>query len=191
MKSRWNSSTKKKYCKKRLLLRLSFEKKAFLCSLDMRRWFHSFSWSPTKVKWLVLTSSVSDFLTPEHFVVMNSWHRLWTTHTHIWHWYPCLPRPQMKSLQCEQKVGCRKKVAMNLCELTWWTRRFIAPRRCFSAKPPSRSLNWRIGCDCSSWDAHCSSIFTCKRPWGSKSVWKIKSPMVNHGPITLFGRWGM
>jgi hypothetical protein len=28
-------------------------------------------------------------LTPAHLVVMNSWHRLCTTQTHIWHWYPC------------------------------------------------------------------------------------------------------
>ena len=33
-----------------------------------------------------ITSSASDFLTPWHFVVMNSWQRLWTTQTQIWHW---------------------------------------------------------------------------------------------------------
>ena len=35
-----------------------------------------------------LTSSFSSdlLLTPEHLVVMNSWHRLWTTHVQIWHW---------------------------------------------------------------------------------------------------------
>ena len=44
---------------------------------------------------------------------------------------------QMKSPQCEQKVGCLRKVAMNLCELTWCTFRFIAPLRCRVTKPPS------------------------------------------------------
>lgn len=47
---------------------------------------------------------------------------------------------QIKSRQWEQNVGCRKKVAMNLCPLTWWTRRRMAPRRRFN---PWRSLNSR------------------------------------------------
>ena len=44
---------------------------------------------------------------------------------------------QMKSPQCEQKVGCLRKVAMNLCELIWWTLRFMAPLLCLVTKPPS------------------------------------------------------
>ena len=79
---------------------------------------------------------------------------------------------QMKSPQWEQNVGCLRNVAMNLCELTWWTLRFMAPRRCLSLKPFSCSLNWRMGWDCSSWVAHCSSIFTWSWPWGSRSTWK-------------------
>jgi len=48
---------------------------------------------------------------------------------------------QMNSRQMEQNVGCLKNVAMNLCPLTWWTRRFRAPRRlCIG---PSFSLNIR------------------------------------------------
>lgn len=46
---------------------------------------------------------------------------------------------QMNSRQMEQNVGCLKNVAINLCPLTWWTRRFRAPRRlCIG---PSFSLN--------------------------------------------------
>ncbi len=37
----------------------------------------------------------------------------------LWHWYPCLPRPQMKSLQCAQNVGWRRNSDMNLCPVTW------------------------------------------------------------------------
>lgn len=37
----------------------------------------------------------------------------------------------MNSRQCEQKVGWRKNVAMNLWPFTWWTRLLIAPRRRF------------------------------------------------------------
>ena len=45
----------------------------------------------------------------------------------------------MNSRQMEQNVGCLKNVAMNLCPLTWCTRRFRAPRRlCIG---PSFSLN--------------------------------------------------
>ena len=44
---------------------------------------------------------------------------------------------QMKSPQCEQNVGCLRKVAMNLCELIWWTLRFMAPLLCLVTKPPS------------------------------------------------------
>lgn len=33
----------------------------------------------------------------------------------------------MNSLQWKQKVGCRRKVDMNLCPLTWWILRFTAP----------------------------------------------------------------
>lgn len=36
---------------------------------------------------------------------------------------------QINSRQCEQNVGWRRKVAINLCPLTWWTRRLMAPRR--------------------------------------------------------------
>lgn len=44
--------------------------------------------------------------------------------------YPCLPSPQMNSLQCPQKVGCLKNRAENLWLLTMWTfRRFMAPLR--------------------------------------------------------------
>lgn len=35
-----------------------------------------------------------------------------------WHWKPWIPKPQMKSLQWLQKVGCLKKRWMNLCSLT-------------------------------------------------------------------------
>ena len=52
----------------------------------------------------------------------------------------CMVLYQIKSLQWEQNVGCRKNVAMNLCPLTWWTRRRMAPRRRFK---PWRSLNSR------------------------------------------------
>ena len=35
----------------------------------------------------VLTSSSGTVsLTALHFVVTNSWQRLWTTHMHTWHW---------------------------------------------------------------------------------------------------------
>lgn len=47
---------------------------------------------------------------------------------------------QIKSRQCEQKVGCRRKVAMNLWPLTWCTLRRIAPRLRLK---PWRSLNSR------------------------------------------------
>lgn len=36
---------------------------------------------------------------------------------------------QMNSLQWKQKVGCRRKVDMNLCPLTWWILRLTAPFR--------------------------------------------------------------
>ena len=49
----------------------------------------------------------------------------------------------MNSLQWAQNVGCRRKVAMNLCPLIWCTFLRIAPRR--SLMPPSRSLNTLIG----------------------------------------------
>jgi len=63
-------------------------------------------------------------------------------------WCPVFPRKKMNaethqinSRQMEQNVGCLKYVAMNLCPLTWWTRRFRAPRRlCIG---PSFSLNIR------------------------------------------------
>ena len=55
---------------------------------------------------------------PGHWVMISSWHRLCTTQTHTWHWYPCFPTPQMKSLQWEQKVGCFRYTAMNLWPLT-------------------------------------------------------------------------
>ena len=45
----------------------------------------------------------------------------------------------MNSRHIEQKVGCRKNVAINLCPLTWWIRRLHALRRlCIT---PSFSLN--------------------------------------------------
>lgn len=47
---------------------------------------------------------------------------------------------QMNSRQWEQKVGCLRKVAMNLCPLTWCTRRRMAPRR---LAKPAPSLNSR------------------------------------------------
>lgn len=46
----------------------------------------------------------------------------------------------MNSLQWLQKVGWRRKVAMNLCPLTWCTRRRMAPRR---RANPAPSLNSR------------------------------------------------
>lgn len=48
----------------------------------------------------------------------------------------------MKSLQCEQKVGCFKMVAINLCSLTICTRRLTAPRLLFSR--PCLSVNSRV-----------------------------------------------
>lgn len=48
---------------------------------------------------------------------------------------------QMNSRQWEQKVGWRRKVAMNLCPLTWCTRRRMAPRR---RANPAPSLNSRV-----------------------------------------------
>jgi len=47
----------------------------------------------------------------------------------------------MKSLQCEQNVGCFKLVAINLCSFTIWTLRLTAPRRLLSS--PWRSVNSR------------------------------------------------
>lgn len=41
---------------------------------------------------------------------------------------------QMNSEQIEQNVGCRKKVAMNLCPLISYTRRTTAKRRCANAR---------------------------------------------------------
>lgn len=45
---------------------------------------------------------------------------------------------QINSRQWEQKVGWRRKVAINLCPFTWCTRRRMAPRRLLK---PCRSLN--------------------------------------------------
>ena len=46
------------------------------------------------------------------------------------HWNPCFPKPQMNSLQWEQKVGCLKNLKTNLCSLTSKTFFFLmAPFR--------------------------------------------------------------
>ena len=47
----------------------------------------------------------------------------------------CLPKPQMKSLQCAQNVGCLKKRATNLCPFAWWTFRCLIAYR----------IVWRVG----------------------------------------------
>ncbi len=54
---------------------------------------------------------------------------------------PCLPRPQINSLQWPQKVGWRKKRATNLCPLTMCTlRRFMAPWRCGASVRSTHSI---------------------------------------------------
>ena len=80
----------------------------------------------------------------------NSWHLLWTTKEQtykktllllfysnyfnnnfiiLWHWNPCLPKPQMKSLQWEQNLGCLKNLAANLCSFIMKAHRWRkAPR---------------------------------------------------------------
>lgn len=103
---------------------------------------------------------------------------------------------QMNSRQCEQKVGWRKNVAMNLWPFTWWTRLLIAPRRRFrkgwsllfdrrliiwfcwlvSTRKTMFKLQRSFTCDFemsifSPWD-HRKSIFTCSFPDGSKSTQK-------------------
>ena len=51
----------------------------------------------------------------------------------------CCRTYQMKSWQCEQNVGWRRNVDMNLWPLTWWTRLLTAPRLLCIAF--SRTLN--------------------------------------------------
>ena len=72
---------------------------------------------------------------------------------------------QMKSRQCEQNVGCFRKVAINLCPFIWWTLRRITLWRlkgssfswnslsCRSFLPLLRALRaspldspWKLGC---------------------------------------------
>lgn len=48
----------------------------------------------------------------------------------------------IKSWQCEQNVGCLRKVAINLCPFTWWILRRIAPLRRLK---PCLSMNSRRG----------------------------------------------
>lgn len=61
------------------------------------------------------------------------------SHKLTWHWKPCLPNPQMKSLQCEQNVGCLKNRGMNLCSCTFTTLFFLsAPLRARAPKPRRR-----------------------------------------------------
>lgn len=71
---------------------------------------------------------------------------------------------QINSLQCEQKVGCRRNVAMNLCPFTWWTRRRIAPRR-FLSNPCSLnalgSSTTTTGSIISEWKCHCYQLMAC------------------------------
>lgn len=56
-----------------------------------------------------------------------------------WHWKPCLPNPQIKSLQCEQKVGCLKKRGRNLWSCTAnMVFFFNAPLRARAARPRER-----------------------------------------------------
>lgn len=52
----------------------------------------------------------------------------------------------IKSLHSEQNVGCRNAVAINLCPLTWWTRRRIAPRRRMISKPSFSLKALSLGC---------------------------------------------
>lgn len=95
---------------------------------------------------LVRASSESTPLsTPGHLKVTNSWHLLWTTNAHDIHWNPCLPNPQMNSLQWEQNVGCLKNRRTNLWSLTskiffFFNAPFRARKfRCFGGGPLDRS----------------------------------------------------
>lgn len=82
----------------------------------------------------LLTSGLGAVTEPGQVKVTNSWHLLWTTKLQTWHWNPCLPMPQMKSVQWLQKVGCLKKRAVN-----WWS--FTSTiLLCFSAP-----LLWKTG----------------------------------------------
>ena len=99
---------------------------------------------------------------------------------------------QINSRQCEQKVGWRRKVAMNLWPLTWWTRLRMAPRRRFMngcsllfGRRHGTSFGWSLSkiavaldsgwflttFDRSPWD-HRRSILTCNFPDGSRSTQK-------------------
>lgn len=66
----------------------------------------------------------------------------------------------MNSRQCEQNVGWRRKVAINLCPLTWWTRLRMAPRRRLR---PARSLNSLL-----------TATVVGVVPWGMVAAWSVR-----------------
>ncbi len=75
----------------------------------------------------------------------------------------------------EQKVGWRKNVVMNLCPLTWCTRRRSAPRRWCSS--PFFSLNTRsLGCSAEQKTQFMSSC--SQSTWSQNfSKWEVQSQL--------------